>query len=1414
MNRHWTQVTPSGFPWERDALTFLKERLPEHEPYRVWANFEFLLDGTVGEIDALVVAPKGVFLVEIKSWPGRLDGDAGTWRNTRSADARGRSMDNPLLLTNRKAKRLKSLLGRQKAFRNERVPFITPLVFLSHPELDCHLDADARAGIHGLDQEDLPADVPRQRGGLTGIVRALTHLTGEEHQRLGSRRIDKPMSKRITQALDEAGIRPSQQRRLVGDLELGELLDEGPGYQDFAASHPRFANAPRRVRIYGTADAAGKDERERATRAAQREFELLGPIAHPGIVRALAFHEHELGPAIVFERDREEVRLDHYLEQSGGALSVHDRLAIVRELAESVAYAHGRRLFHRALSPRCVLVKAPGTPTQRCSIINWQTGSRGSGATLTTTIPGTRHVEQLVDDQASAYLAPEALTHPDGDAALLDVFSLGAIAFHVFTDRAPAATLAGLLEVLQRDGALEVSSVLDGAGPNLTQLVREATAADTTQRLDSLEDFLVYLATVEEEVSGPQTDGDGADDDIDLEQVTKGQMMAGFRVERRLGRGSTAIAFLVTDPDEQRRVLKVAADPDRNDRIRDEADVLTKLRDRTIIATFGEPVQIGAHAAVVLAHASEGTLAQHLRRDGRLLLEALDRWGADLLSAVSYLEQVGLPHRDIKPENLGIIEIGPRKQRQLVLMDFSLARAGAEQIHAGTPPYLDPFLGTPERQRWDLAADRFAAAMTLHEMATGALPRWSEDGRDVNPRFASGEVHVDRDTLPRDVAPELGDFFERALRRDARERFDTAEDMLRAWRRIFEALDQLPQTPDDDPAAIERERSSATLDTPITALGLSARATNALEREGATTVADLLRLSAFEFRRLRGVGLSTRDELVAVQRSLRKRLGTPDPAPQPTARTTTEAEPDVQQLDALVAQLLPKRTARNASELDTLRLILGLGDELTSAGDWPSQTEVAQQRAVTRARIGQIVAKARERWRRLPAMTRLREELTAHITALGGVAGSRELDRLIAAERGSADPERVTALATAAIRAAVETESAMGDPRWTVRRTGRRVLLAVAGADAHERQVTADHVARLGTIADELAAAPTLPAPAEVAERLRTIRSPQHLALTRERLVHAAAAASQHVAVSARLELYPVGLAAQRALTLGRAALLGAPELSVDDVQRRIGARFPEAMTLPGRPALDDALSTAGIDLRFDAELGRYVAPVREQLTGLTSYQSSLDRQATASVTHRPTAQQDPQAAEAHAFETRLESSLGDGGMLTLMVAQGRLHDAARELSRFDVTDIDIDELIIRHLHSAADDARVRWDLVLRVDADPSGADWSKLLTLVARAIPAVREELTATSGTALLRNAGLLARYGQLALIDELRDAVMQAGSLRGCWLLVTADNQAELPLIDGQSVPVLTRNEWTRVPESWLENRHRSQRPAAGAA
>src|SRR5262249_4623958 len=147
MSQHWIAVAESAFPGEMAALRYLRERLPEQEPFRAWANFEFVADdGSINEVDLLVVSLYKMYLVEIKSRPGRVSGDAGTW--TWVHDGRTYTDDNPLLLANRKAKKLKALLQHQKALHGSRMPYLEPIIFLSAAGLRCELAGAARTGVY------------------------------------------------------------------------------------------------------------------------------------------------------------------------------------------------------------------------------------------------------------------------------------------------------------------------------------------------------------------------------------------------------------------------------------------------------------------------------------------------------------------------------------------------------------------------------------------------------------------------------------------------------------------------------------------------------------------------------------------------------------------------------------------------------------------------------------------------------------------------------------------------------------------------------------------------------------------------------------------------------------------------------------------------------------------------------------------------------------------------------------------------------------------------------------------------------------------------------------------------------------------------------------------------------------------
>lgn len=205
----WTQYAPSEYAGEGSALAYLKSVIPDREPYRAWANAEFIgADGSVNEIDLLLIAPAGIILVEVKSWSGVLMGDAGTWQ----LDHRAR-VDNPVIGANRKARMLKSLLAAQPSLRGRRLPRVDGIVFLSEPTLDVQLMPEGRANVYG----------PTEQRALPSISEYL----------IKPGLVDASLGRAIERAIGEAGIHepqraPAALRLYVSapsDLDLRPLLD-------------------------------------------------------------------------------------------------------------------------------------------------------------------------------------------------------------------------------------------------------------------------------------------------------------------------------------------------------------------------------------------------------------------------------------------------------------------------------------------------------------------------------------------------------------------------------------------------------------------------------------------------------------------------------------------------------------------------------------------------------------------------------------------------------------------------------------------------------------------------------------------------------------------------------------------------------------------------------------------------------------------------------------------------------------------------------------------------------------------------------------------------------------------------------------------------------------------------------------
>lgn len=1401
----WHVISESNFPWEREALDWLRSQLPDRDPWHIWTNFEFIDDeGKVNEVDALALTPAGLFLIEIKSRPGKVSGDTHTW--TWSSEGRERSVDNPLLLTDRKAKRLASLLRRQSSVVKAkiRVPFIEPLVFLSATALDCRLQGIARSGVF---QRGRPGDFEGD-----GILGALARGT----RGLRQAPVDIAKVKVIARGLDEAGIRPSNKHRQVGDYQLGKLIADGPTYQEWEGTHVSVGVA-RRVRIYNLAKASSPEERETRVTQAKREFKILEGIEHTGILKCRDYKETELGPALIFDHDSKAIRLDHLIRDHAARLDVGKRLELVREIAEVLKFAHSRRLYHRALGPQSVLVRGVETGELRVQLMNWQTAARQSATAGTTSTvhhtTGTQHVEAYVEDPGLVYLAPETTRADLSHGAELDVFSLGCLTYLIFSGEPPAPSTLEMVSKLRQGPGLRLSDVLDGCSPSLHELVKFATNPEVVTRYDTIQGFLDDLEKVEDELTAPDPE-----QTVDPSRAGPGDRVeGGFTVVKRLGRGSSSDALLVRpDGSEEELVLKVAVDAAHSENLKGEAEALGKLRHANIVE-FRDLHSVAGRTALLLRSAGHETLAQKIKRDGRLSLDMLQRFGEELLQAVEHLEDAAVIHRDIKPENIGIAESRTKKLK-LVLFDFSLARTPAENLTAGTPPYLDPFLSLRPQRRWDLAAERFAAAVTLYEMAIGKLPRWG-DGHTA-PAMVDAEAAIESDVFDPVVRQPLADFFTRALRRDFRERHDNAEEMLREWRAVFQRASTNHPVAADGFEAIAR---TCTAQANMAELGYSLEAQDVLERMGVHNVAELLAVDRIRFRYLRGVGDKIRKEIRLKAKELARLR--PDLT---QGRGTLHAEGDEEgdddnvplTVNELAAALLPRRPAGDDRPDETaLEHYLGI-DDAVPAGQWPTLGDTVKATQVERDLLASALIKARERWLKNKAFTQLRSDIEALLGTQGQVMTAHEVALALLALRGCAiqdDAERLR-LACAVLRAALEAESHLDSPRFELFEHSPVPLIATS-------QPWAEYARQLGAAADACALADPLMPPTRALEALEAVR-PAQIAVGEDgfspsqsippaRLLRLATMASRKAALSSRQEIYPRGMPALLALKQSIGALLGAVELPVSELQDRVRGRYPEAERLPDRPMLDRLLEEVGAPLQWDPSADRGRGLYRRLSLGAAATAGTTTMFGRYPTVGADKPQPEAEVIEARAVEARLQHNLKQGGVLALTIDPRIAHRAEHELlHRFGqeagqspaLQRLSIDALLLRELQREAATLKVDWQMVLHADASrPESRDWGNLLRLVQRTVPALRQALLHSPAPLLVVNAGLLARYGLLNLVSELESEAGRPERTPAIWMLLPV-HQSGIASIDGTPVPLVNANAVMPLAQSWVENKHRA--------
>jgi serine/threonine protein kinase len=383
---------------ERTAFTALDHSLPDR--YHVVTNVELSQGNRYYEYDAIVVGDNGIWVVEVKAWRGRIDGDAHEWIRED-----GETLPSPVGVTNQKAKVLKSLL-KSAGFHP---PFIKALVILVSGKLTADLRVCAGEAVVTPDDLDVYFLLDRPC-------------------------LDPQVVRQMADWLARSGRSPRAERvlkhyRLLRQINVTDL------YAEYEAEHLHIPGRRARLKSYYIQAWLPTAMLEQQINRIQRDILVISQLGdHPNIVQVYdAFPDPDDASVLhTFQEWVRGVRLAELIRQGPGAVAPRQIVNLMRQACRALAYTHRRGVLHRNLSPRCLIVREDG-------LLKLRDFDYARAEGQATVFQG----QPLGDPR---YVAPEQWQFPRDTDYRSDLFSLGVIFYELLSGQHPYGDISQLLQ--------------------------------------------------------------------------------------------------------------------------------------------------------------------------------------------------------------------------------------------------------------------------------------------------------------------------------------------------------------------------------------------------------------------------------------------------------------------------------------------------------------------------------------------------------------------------------------------------------------------------------------------------------------------------------------------------------------------------------------------------------------------------------------------------------------------------------------------------------------------------------------------------------------------------------------------------------------------------------------------------------
>ena len=279
-----------------------------------------------------------------------------------------------------------------------------------------------------------------------------------------------------------------------------------------------------------------------------------------------------------------------------------------------------------------------------------------------------------------------------------------------------------------------------------------------------------------------------------------GHQIQNYQIVRQLGSGGMGEVYLAEDIRLTRKVaLKLlpphfTVNPDRVRRFEREARAASALNHPNIVTIY-EIGHSGSTHFIATEFVDGKTLRQLINEKPFTLGETLNV-SIQIADALSGAHAAGIVHRDVKPENIMI-----RQDGYVKILDFGLAKLTEQQTTDAdleTPTLLQTnpglVMGTvqymsPEQARAKnvgMATDIWSLGIVMYELLAGHVPFSGETPSHVMVSLMENRLPRLRDHAI--VPDELDRFVTKALRKNQKERYQTAVQLARDLRSLKQKL--------------------------------------------------------------------------------------------------------------------------------------------------------------------------------------------------------------------------------------------------------------------------------------------------------------------------------------------------------------------------------------------------------------------------------------------------------------------------------------------------------------------------------------------------------------------------------------------------------------------------------------------------